>query len=257
MKNFSVNIYKIWYSVTDGQGRPTDWIPMIDDVKEGTLAITQGTPSVTPLKNELGQTKASKIEASQKEIALEIIGLDPNLIQKFAGGTSTNSGDTHEFKATLAPNSLQRLGIMALSDNNVLYELPYVEFSAAPQIDNTADGQRFVVNGAALYPLDGTTSDFYFTILNETAAKKAAITAFTFANIVGNATINSTAKTVTATVSSAGSAASITPHITVSKGAYVSSPYSGETKDLATTTDYVVEAADGTKETWKVKVNQG
>ena len=252
---FSVNIKKIWYSVTDGQGRPVDWVPIIENVKEGTFTVTQGTPSVTPLKNELGQTKASKVEASQKEITLEIIGIDPALIQKFAGGTVTTSGGIDEYASSLAPNSLQRLGILALSDNGILYEIPYVEFSAAPQIDNTADGQRFVASGASLYPRDGKSADFYIYRLSSENQAKAEIEDISFPEVKGSPTINVASAKVTA-IASGATLTAITPHIKVSKGAYVSSPLSGETQDFTATVNYVVEAANGSKRTWAVKITQ-
>ena len=252
MKKFTVTVKKIWYAVADGSGRPTAYVPIIEDVKEGTMVISQDSPSVTPLKNELGQTKASKIEAGQKTVALEIIGLDPNLIQKFAGGKVTSSEGVDEYAASLNPNSLQTLGIMVLSDNNVLYELPFVEFSAVPQVDNTADGQRFIASGNALYPLDGVTSDFYFSNLTNEAAAKNEITDFSFVGMSGTPTIDATEHTVTATATAGTALTAIAPDITVSKGAYVSDPFSGANEDFTATVTYKVEAANGDIQAWDI-----
>lgn len=100
---------------------------------------------------------------------------------------------------------------------------------------------------------DNTYIDYTVTVNVMAASSEKQITNFTIPNMVGNAVINHTARTITVTMPAGTSVTALTPTITTTFGATVT-PASLVAQNFTSPVTYTVRATDGSTTTYTVTV---
>lgn len=248
----SIKFKKIWFAhPTAAGGVGTDWQPMQSGVREGTAQLNGSSADVTNHPNVEGKYLESDKKAGEISMNMQLADLTPDLIAEFTGGTVTTTADYELFEAPVNPNQVIELSIMILSEKGILYILPRCSFDAFPMM-NDDDLHYYTLESVVLQPEDNTTRDYmYYNLLDLT---KTDVLTFVLAEQTGAATIDNTAHTIAIEVETGTTVTALVPSITVSPGAYSSSPLSGVATDFTSPVEYTIEAADGSTQIYTVTV---
>jgi putative ubiquitin-RnfH superfamily antitoxin RatB of RatAB toxin-antitoxin module len=149
------------------------------------------------------------------------------------------------------------VSIEVVHGTNVTALVPTITLSDGATV-NPASGAAQDFTSPVVYTVtaeDGTTTqDWTVTVTIALANTETDITAFSFTEQTGDATINATAHTVSIEVVYGTSVTALVPTITLSDGATVN-PASGLQQNFTTSVTYTVTAEDGTTtQDWTVNV---
>jgi hypothetical protein len=171
-----------------------------------------------------------------------------------AGYNYSIAARIHDINSSGNGNSYSFDGLVSYSTDGTNWSDAYDDVISSPI---TANGGTTVYFYISPYFTGSTGTYLFQAVLTRTVALSAAkdITGFTVGGIVGNATINNTAATVTVLVNAQTDVTSLTPTITISPLASINPP-SGAVLNFTSPVNYTVTAQDGTTKTWKVTVTK-
>jgi len=239
----SIKFKKIWFAhPTAAGGVGTDWECMQSGVREGTAQLNGSSADVTNYPNVEGNYLESDKKTGETSMNMQLADLSPALIAEFTGGTVTTTSDYELFEAPANPNQVIELSIKILTEKGVEYILPRCSFDAYPMI-NDDDLHYYTLESVILKPEDNTTPVYsYYNLLDLTLTDMLT---FDMVEATLTGTIVTAAHTSTIEVANATVVTALVPTITVSPGAYVSSPLSGVAADFTAPVVYTITAADG------------
>jgi hypothetical protein len=251
MTKVSIKIKKFWFSdiAADG-GLGTDWQEIQIGLREATVQFQGSDADITNHKNVLGNILASEMTKGDKTLVFQMADLDPNVIAEFAGGTVVEDADSIRYEAPLNENQNIEKSLRFLTEENILYSIPRASVDAYPGV-NDDDLHYYQINTVLLLPEKADTPSYTYDVLKVVGANDIA--SFSIPEESTPATIDDVGHTVAVDVPAATPVTALVPTIGVSLGASVL-PVSGEAQDFTTPVEYVVEAADGTKQIWTVTV---
>ncbi len=247
----SIKIKKFWWApvAADG-GAGNAWNEIQIGQREATVQFNGSDADTTNYKNVLGQVLESAITKGDKTLNYQLADLTPDVVAVFTGGTVTDDAEATTMGAPENENQSIELSLRFLTDKNVMVTVPRCSIDAYP-IFNDDDLHYYQVNTVALTPAKSGVSIYAMAVLKTPSAND--ITAFSFAEETGAATIDTGLKTVAIEVANGTSLVGLIPTIAVSLGASLD-PASGAAQDYTLPFEYEVEAADGTKVTYTVTV---
>ncbi len=246
----SIKIKKFWHApIADDGGAGTSWKEVQIGQREATVQFNGSDADVNNYKNVLGNTLESAKTIGDKTLNFQFANLTPAEVAPFVGGTVTINAEAETYSAPENENQVIELSLKFLTDKNLEFIIPRASIDAYPMV-NDDDLHYYMVNSVVLQPTkDGIGSYSYSELLTPSATDMLT---FVLEDETAPAVIDTALGTVAITVS-IPSAVGLIPEITMSKGASIL-PISGESQDFSTPFAYVIEAADGTKQTYTVTV---
>lgn len=227
-----------------------NWISMGAGILEGSVGFEGSDATMTVIRSMLGKGLETDKVKGDYNIAFSLADLNADKIAMLTGGTVTTTADYVLYTPPANENDVIELSVKFITEKRIELIVPRVAIDAFPVFKDQGI-HEYMTKGVALTPEDNVSRMFYQYELNATQASANLITAFSFEEQTGAATIGD--GTVAIEVANGTALTALIPTISTSIGSIIL-PNAGLEQDFSSPFEYEVEAADGTKKTWTVTV---